>query len=71
MTKIIDINNACVNASNIQHAISALERFSYERIQKGSVQVDDINELNGLIASIHCLAVKHADELEQYSMECD
>ncbi|WP_430598324.1 hypothetical protein [Enterococcus sp. AZ177] len=71
MEKTIDIDNVLVDAGNIKHAISALERFSYDLISMKGMKLDDINELKGLIASIHCIASKHADELEQYCIECD
>lgn len=71
MEKTIDIDNVLVDAGNIKYAISALERFFYDRIKIKGMELDDINELASLIASIHCIASKHADELEQYSIECD
>ncbi|EGO7832331.1 hypothetical protein FH947_001899 [Enterococcus faecalis] len=60
------IDTLIVDSSHLCSAISALSKMSYDKIQRNSISLEDINELNTVIASIQCLAEKHAKEMETF-----
>lgn len=69
MKNNIDIETLVIDSNNLRSSISALSEMSYSRIQLNSITLEYINELNGIIASIQCLADKHAKDMENYEYE--
>ncbi|MDQ8460618.1 hypothetical protein Q3E11_11435 [Enterococcus faecium] len=69
MNKNIDIDTLIVDSSRISDAILALSEMSYVFLQPGCTKLEDINKLNALIASIQCLADRHAKDMEKLDFE--
>lgn len=69
MNKNIDIDTLIVDSSRISDAILALSEMSYEFLRGDSTKLEDINKLNAIIASIQCLADRHAKDMEMLDFE--
>lgn len=69
MKQIIDSDELVVNSNNICNAISALENMAYDKIRISGMTLEDVNEIIGIIASIQCLAVKNAQDIEKYDFQ--
>ncbi len=65
MNKNIDIDMLIADSSYISNAILALSEMSYEFLSGDSTKLEDINKFNAIIASIQCLADRHAKDMEK------
>ncbi|MBO0476178.1 hypothetical protein DOK76_03795 [Vagococcus sp. DIV0080] len=63
-----DVDLITADANQLSNAIKALETYIYCQFNSSDITVEDINKINGLIASIKLLAEKHADEMVDFSI---
>ena len=65
MNKNIDIDMLIADSSYINSAVSALLEMSRDFLQGSSTKLEDINKIQAIIASIQCLADRHAKDMEK------
>lgn len=65
MNKNIDIDMLIADSSYINNAVSALLEMSHDFLQGSSIKLEDINKIQAIIASIQCLADRHAEDMEK------
>ncbi|WP_375180562.1 hypothetical protein [Enterococcus rotai] len=66
MEKRVDFDELIVEGNNIHNAIKGLEVFVYGNICSSNVKLENVDILNGLIASILALSNGHNMNLDQY-----
>ncbi|MBO1095618.1 hypothetical protein FQS90_03510 [Enterococcus casseliflavus] len=65
--KDYDIDQLVVDAGNIVSAIAAVQTHSFQQLSTEN-SIEALNELNGSLAAIHCLAEKHANSIEKLEL---
>jgi len=69
MTKKIDIDDIASSSLSLENSLVGLQKFSNEFCTSiNNIKVSDLSALNGLIDSITILAIKNADDIQEYSM---
>jgi hypothetical protein len=66
MEKRLDFDELIVEGNNIHNAIKGLEVFVNSNVCSSNVKLENVNILNGLLASILALTNGHTVTLDQY-----
>ncbi len=66
--KKYDVDLLTADAIHLRNSIKALETYIFYQISGSDVTNENIDGLNGLIASIKLLAEKHANEMAVFSI---